>query len=42
VFAFDAVAVPVPYDVAVAPQGIVGQLPKVWLSASAGLSVNIH
>jgi hypothetical protein len=42
VVAFDAVAIPVPYDVAVAPQGTVGQLPKVWLSASAGLALNIH
>lgn len=42
VLELDTVVVPLPYDVAVDPQGVVGHLPYVWLSASAGLAVKIH
>jgi hypothetical protein len=39
----DAVVVPAPYAVAVAPSGnVVGHLPAAWLSASIGLAVRIR
>jgi hypothetical protein len=38
----ETVIVPAPYDLSVAPRGVVGRLPTAWVSGFMGLAVKIH